>query len=73
MEIDAVRAIYNRLTQEQKEYRRQNGLCMYCGEKHNWRECPKRSKTGNFKKQGRSKSKYKQGRQDGSASYSFSN
>ncbi len=38
---DASRPKYQRLTEQQKDYRRKNNLCMYCGDKdHSVRECP---------------------------------
>jgi hypothetical protein len=46
MEIDALEARFKKLTPEQKEYRRNNNLCLYCGSKdHIWRDCDKRPKT----------------------------
>jgi hypothetical protein len=31
MELDATRPVFQRLTEQQREYRRKNNLCMYCG------------------------------------------
>src|SRR5215469_2216095 len=43
MELDAIRPRFQRLTEEQREHRRKNGLCMYCGEaSHFALECPTR-------------------------------
>lgn len=41
MEVDAL-VKYGPLSQEQKDYRRRNGLCIYCGLKHAWETCHKR-------------------------------
>jgi len=42
---DAARAAPRRLTQQQREYRRKNNLCMYCGEAdHLVRDCPQSSR-----------------------------
>jgi hypothetical protein len=46
MEIDATRPRFQRLTEEQKEHRRKNNLCLYCGNpSHIARDCPVRPKT----------------------------
>jgi Ty3 transposon capsid-like protein len=45
MELDATRPRFQRLTKEQKEHRRRNNLCMYCGEpSHFAQACPTRPK-----------------------------
>jgi hypothetical protein len=45
MELGATRTAYPRLTEKQREYRRKNNLCMYCGEPgHVVHECPVRPK-----------------------------
>jgi hypothetical protein len=42
MDLDQVRS--KKLTREQKDYRRQNGLCLYCGESGHFADkCPKKS------------------------------
>ena len=45
MEPDATRPRFQRLTEEQKEHRRKNNLCLYCGDpSHFARACPTRPK-----------------------------
>jgi hypothetical protein len=45
MEIGAARPRFRHLTEEEREYRRQNDLCMYCGKPgHIAQECSERSK-----------------------------
>jgi Ty3 transposon capsid-like protein len=45
MELDATRPTHPRLTEQQKEHRRKNGLCLYCGDPgHVVRQCSVRPK-----------------------------
>src|SRR5271155_5261452 len=47
MDVDSIRTQpkqFKRLTEAEKQHRRDNNLCLYCGEKgHSANECPKRS------------------------------
>ena len=45
-EPEANRPAFQKLTEQQKDYRRKNNLCMYCGiDGHVVRECPTRPKS----------------------------
>ena len=39
-----------RITEEEKDRRRKNGLCFYCGGKHKLSDCPEHAKVKNFRR-----------------------